>query len=91
MYQYIQGAIPNERVEDLSPILLFLLLVFVFVVALISFICFWVKSIRWFMALNGVFLSEEAEKKEINHNDIVGLLLSCVLIAVTFWLWGFIE
>ena len=91
VYQYVQGTIPNERVEGLTPILLFVCLIFLFVVALISFLFFWVKSIRWFVALSGLFTSRGIEAETMNHKDVLGLLISCALIAITIVFWGFIE
>ena len=91
VYQYVQGTIPNERVEGLTPILLFVCLIFLFVVALISFLFFWVKSIRWFVALSGLFTSRGIEAETMNHKDVLGLLISCAFIAITIVFWGFIE
>ncbi len=86
VYQYIQGAMSSERVEDLTPILLLLCLIFFFVVAFISFLCFWVKSIPWFIALGGLFTARGIETDKMNHNDVLGLLISSCLIAVTLLL-----
>jgi len=71
----------NEKFgSTIIPIMSMTVYVFIFVVTLVSFPSFLIKSIPWFLLPTQILLGNKPDTKELNKNDILSLFISSIFI-----------